>query len=57
MSLAIRRIINSFKRNDGMELVEVAILIGIAIFLGLIFKDKIGTFVNGIFKDLLGSGF
>ena len=43
--------------NEGMELVQVAILIGIAIFLGLIFKNQIGRFVNGVFGDLMHAGF
>jgi hypothetical protein len=43
--------------KKGMELVQVGILIGIAIFLGLIFKDQIGNFINGIFKSLMGAGF
>jgi hypothetical protein len=41
----------------GMELVQVAILIAIAIALGLIFKAQIGDFVDGVFGDLLGSDF
>ena len=40
-----------------MELVQVAILIAIAVFLGLIFKDKIGKFVNNVFGDLLKADF
>lgn len=41
----------------GMELVQVAILIAIAVFLGLIFKEKIGKFINDVFKDLLKADF
>ena len=48
----------SFKNNkEGMELVQVAILIAIAIALGLIFKAQIGAFVDEVFDDLLGSDF
>jgi len=43
------------ERNSGMELVQVAILIAIAIVLGLIFKNQITDFVNNVFKDLKGS--
>jgi len=43
--------------QKGMELVQVAILIAIAIALGLIFKDQITKFVNNVFKDLLNSDF
>ncbi len=47
-----------FKNSKaGMELVQVAILIAIAIALGLIFKSQIGDFVDGVFGDLLGSDF
>jgi hypothetical protein len=41
----------------GMELVQVGILIGIAVFLGLIFKNQIGDFINGVFKSLTAAGF
>ncbi len=41
--------------ESGMELVQVAILIAIAIVLGLIFKNQITDFVNSVFKDLKGS--
>ncbi len=43
--------------KEGMELVQVAILIAIAIALGLVFKSQIGDFVDGVFGDLLGSDF
>ena len=45
------------KRKAGMELVQVAILIAIAIALGLIFKTQITKFVNDVFKNLFKSGF
>ena len=45
------------RAQEGMELVRVAILIAIAVFLGLIFKDKIGKFVNNVFGDLLKADF
>ena len=38
-------------------MVQVAILIAIAIALGLVFKSQIGAFVNKVFGDLLGSSF
>ena len=46
---------NSFRSKRGMELVQVAILIAIAIVLGLIFKNQITDFVNDVFRDLKGS--
>ncbi len=51
------RMETKLRSQDGMELVQVAILIAIAIFLGLIFKDKIGKFVNNVFGDLLKADF
>ena len=51
------RMETKLRAQDGMELVQVAILIAIAIFLGLIFKDKIGKFVNNVFGDLLKADF
>lgn len=46
--------LNKNLRNSraGMELVQVAILIAIAIVLGLIFKDKLKDFVDGVFDSL-----
>ncbi|MGI6721949.1 MAG: Flp1 family type IVb pilin [Anaerovoracaceae bacterium] len=41
--------------RSGMELVQVAILVAIAIILGLIFKSEISSFVNKIFDSLNGS--
>ena len=40
-----------------MELVQVAILIAIAIVIGLIFNRQITNFVNGVFRDLLNARF
>ena len=40
----------------GMEMVQVAILVAIAIVLGLIFKSEITSFVNKTFESL-NSGF
>ncbi|MBO5517285.1 MAG: hypothetical protein J6A42_04260 [Firmicutes bacterium] len=51
------RIGTKFRSQEGMELVQVAILIAIAVFLGLIFKEKIGKFVNNVFGDLLKADF
>ena len=42
-----------FLRNKkGMEMVQVAILIALAISLGLIFRTQITQFVNTTFADL-----
>ncbi len=39
-------------KKSGMEMVQVAILIALAITLGLIFRTQITTFVNNTFADL-----
>jgi hypothetical protein len=52
-----KRRIKVKNNKKGMELVQVGILIGIAVFLGLIFKNQIGDFINGVFKSLTGAGF
>ena len=38
--------------KKGMEMVQVAILIALAIAIGLIFRTEITEFVNNTFKDL-----
>lgn len=40
--------------KKGMELVQVAILIALAVALGLIFKSEITAFVNDTFEALNG---
>lgn len=41
-----------FKSKKGMELVQVAILVALAVALGLIFKTEITDFVNKTFEGL-----
>jgi len=38
----------------AMEMIQVAILIGIAVVVGLVFKTEITTFVNNTFSQLNG---
>ncbi len=40
------------RNKSGMEMVQVAILIALAITLGLIFRTQITQFVNTVFSDL-----
>ena len=42
------------RNKKGMELVQVAILIALAVALGLIFKSEITQFVNNTFDSLNG---
>ncbi|MDD2483434.1 MAG: Flp1 family type IVb pilin [Eubacteriales bacterium] len=43
--------------KKGMEMVQVAILIAIAVALGLIFRERIMDFVDATFDGLSSSGF
>lgn len=57
MTFIRRRLFSPESRGDeGMELVQVAILVAIAIVIGLIFKTEITAFVNKTF-EALNSGF
>ena len=58
MKAALRRLYFDLAYdNRGMELVQVAILIAIAIVIGLIFNRQITNFVNSVFRDLLNARF
>ena len=41
-----------FRSKKGMEFVQVAILVALAVALGLIFKTEITDFVNKTFEGL-----
>lgn len=43
--------------KKGMEMVQVAILVAIAIGLGLLFKSQIGGFISKTFETLNNSSF
>ncbi len=45
------------KNKRGMEMVQVAILVAIAVTLGIIFKDQITDFVNDTFGSLSSAKF
>ncbi|MCG8482127.1 MAG: hypothetical protein MJA31_02355 [Clostridia bacterium] len=53
----LKRIRDSIKNEKGMEMVQVAILIAIAIGVGIIFKDSIGSFIKDIFDQLNADSF
>ena len=42
----------AFREHSGMELVQVAIMVAIAVALGLIFRTQITDFVNRVFEGL-----
>lgn len=57
----MKKVKNRFKNalcnNAGMELVQVAILVAIAIVIGLIFRNEIQSFVDDIFSKLSSGSF
>lgn len=57
MKKILRKIKTVFRSKSGMELVQVAILIAIAVALGIIFKSSITDFVNKIFGNLNAANF
>lgn len=46
------RVLKIKNSKKGMEMVQVAILVAIAVILGLIFKSEITAFVNKTFEGL-----
>ena len=45
------------RNKKGMEMVQVAILVAIAVTLGLVFKSQIGDFVDNTFSSLSNAKF
>ena len=43
--------------KKGMEMVQVAILVAIAVGLGLLFKEHITSFIEDTFSSLTQGGF
>ena len=55
---AVRRCAGLVPVNrQGMEMVQVAILVAIAVTLGLVFKSQIGDFVDNTFSSLSNAKF
>ena len=48
----MKRLKKYIRSRKGMELVQVAILVAIAVAIGLIFKTQITDFVNRTFEGL-----
>lgn len=51
------KMIKTFGNKKGMEMVQVAILVAIAVAVGIIFKSSIVDFVNKIFGNLNAANF
>ena len=54
MSVVLKGLCRKLRSRSGMEMVQVAILIALAIALGIIFKSEITEFVNNTFRGLNG---
>ena len=52
-----KKIVILLCNNKGMEMVQVAILVAIAVAVGIIFKSSIVDFVNRIFGNLDAANF
>ncbi len=55
--MRFKQVLLSLNNKRGMEMVQVAILVAIAVTLGLIFKSEITEFVNDTFGSLNKSKF
>ena len=55
--MKLKQTLLSLNNKRGMEMVQVAILVAIAVAIGLIFKSEITDFVNDTFGSLSKSKF
>ena len=51
------RLAMPIQKKKGMEMVQVAILVAIAVAVGIIFKSSVTDFVNKIFGNLNAANF
>lgn len=54
---AVLKLNMALRGKKGMEMVQVAILIAIAVVVGIIFKSSVTDFVNRIFGNLDAANF
>lgn len=47
----------NYRSKRGMEMVQVAILVAIAIGLGMLFRERIGEFISATFDNLMTTEF
>ena len=57
MKKAKTKLLMLFGNKQGMEMVQVAILVAIAVAVGIIFKSSIVAFVNRVFGNLDAANF
>ena len=53
----LRRALLPIRSRKGMEMVQVAILVAIAVAVGIIFKSSVTDFVSKIFGNLNAANF
>ena len=53
----IRKLGGCLRNKKGMEMVQVAILVAIAVAVGIIFKGSVTDFVNKVFGNLNSANF
>ncbi len=53
----VMRLAMPVRNKKGMEMVQVAILVAIAVAVGIIFKSSVTDFVNRIFGNLDAANF
>ncbi len=57
VKMAAMRLAFPVRNKKGMEMVQVAILVAIAVAAGIIFKSSVVDFVNRIFGNLDAANF
>ena len=57
MKKLMHQMIYGLSNKKGMEMVQVAILVAIAVAVGIIFKSSIVDFVNRVFSALKSANF
>ena len=57
VKMAAMRLAMPVRNKKGMEMVQVAILVAIAVAAGIIFKSSVVDFVNRIFGNLDAANF
>ena len=57
MKRIVQKMFMAVSNKKGMEMVQVAILVAIAVAVGIIFKSSIVDFVNRIFGNLDAANF
>jgi hypothetical protein len=51
------KIVTNVRSEEGMEMVQIAIIVGIALVAGVLFRTQIKDFITGVFSGLNGAHF